>query len=114
MPGKYKYKDPKLARKFEDRVKGRQDIHLKLYPRTHREFRKFLFDMNLSMQEAFEEYVLQLLNGNNYLINMLNKYRVRKENKEAKLLTDTDAQSALDLIEKSDPFSQEENEDEDI
>ena len=73
---------------------------------THSQFRKCLFDHDLSMQEVLELFAKLSGENDERAIDIIKQAKDLKRQKTMKKLTDTETESLYDAISEIDPFSQ--------
>ena len=61
------------------RFQLRKSVHINLAKSTHSELRILLFKKGLSMQEVIEYFSVQLVDGDEYLNNLLNEIEYNKK-----------------------------------
>ena len=81
-----------------------KSVHINLSITTHGEFRAILVKRGLSMQEVFERLASEVVDGNSYLLKMLDDVSAKKKNKELKKFSKTDTESIFDMIERDGPL----------
>lgn len=83
-----------------------KSVHVNLSITTHGEFRAVLVKKGLSMQEVFERLASEVVDGNVYLLKMLDDITVKKRNKELKKFSKVDTESIFDMIERESPLGE--------
>ena len=82
----------------------KKSVHVSMTKAAHAEFRKKLFDLDLSMQEVFEDFVQRILAEQPSVMKMLDEVAENKKMKKSKKFSKEDAESIFDLLENEDPF----------
>jgi hypothetical protein len=82
----------------------RKGIHIALMEDTHAGLRIKLFEKKLSMQETFEELAQLIAAGDPRLMRIIDGIVDRKKNRTVRSLSNTDAQTLLDVIDRESPF----------
>lgn len=78
----------------------RKDIHLSILKPSHLELKVLCMRRNLTIQEIFEEFVSRIITGSPDMIEMLNDLETKKRAKQAHKLTNIDAESLYDIIQR--------------
>jgi len=86
----------------------RKSVHINLTCDTHTAFKIFAFQSGLSMQEIFEELAIQMIEGDNKLLRLIEDLKEKKKNKEISRMSNTDAETIYDVISDLDPFKRKE------
>jgi hypothetical protein len=80
----------------------KKSIHVSLLKETHAGLKIKSFEFGLSMTEMIEEFAQLVIIEDPHMMNILNELVSKKRNREARKLSNTDAESILDMIsEKS-------------
>ena len=88
----------------------KKSIHINLTKSTHAELRILLFKKSLSMQEVFENLAVQIVDGDEYLNNLVDKIEYNKKmRKPVKKVSGTDAESIFEAIKENNPIGDSEN-----
>ena len=66
----------------QDLFRDKKGVHVKLTKDTHAEFRKALFDRNLTMQAAFEEFASLVSQGDKAAVKLLDNLALKVIKKE--------------------------------
>ena len=83
----------------------RKSVHINLAKSTHSELRILLFKKGLSMQEVIEYFSVQLVDGDEYLNNLLDEIEYNKKvAKSTKQTSSVDAESIFDAIKEDNPL----------
>ena len=72
---------------------------------THSNFRKKLFDYNLSMQEVLELFAQLVGENDSRATDIIKEAKDLKRQKTLKKLSDSEVESLYDTISQIDPFS---------
>ena len=72
---------------------------------VHGEFRKKLFDFDLSMQEVLELFARLVSENDERAIDIMKQAKVLKRHKTLQKLTDNEVEDLYDAISQIDPFS---------
>jgi hypothetical protein len=87
------------------RFQLRKSVHINLAKSTHSELRILLFKKGLSMQEVIEYFSVQLVDGDEYLNNILDEIEYNKKVvKSTKQISSVDAESIFDAIKEDNPL----------
>tara|TARA_R100000008_G_scaffold66552_1_gene43580 strand:+ start:35 stop:322 length:288 start_codon:yes stop_codon:yes gene_type:complete len=87
------------------RFQLRKSVHINLSKSTHSELRILLFKKGLSMQEVIEQFAVSLVEGDDYLNNLLEEIEYNKKvNKSKKQVSSIDAESIFDAIKDGNPL----------
>ena len=87
------------------RFQLRKSVHINLAKSTHSELRILLFKKGLSMQEVIEYFSVQLVDGDEYLNNLLNEIEYNKKvAKSTKQISSVYAESIFDAINEDNPL----------
>lgn len=78
----------------------RRGIHVKLLPDTRNAFRVLCLQRGLSMQEVFEELAQRMIMDDPYMLKLLDDLVESKREKVYRQLSQTDAASLYDMIER--------------
>lgn len=98
---KRKYlRNPDLARKYD--FDARKCVHIRLFTETKNELRVLAYRMGMTTQDIFERLTQAVIDEDPYIIEMLNEYRLMKENRED-LFSQTDKDSVFNSIDDN-PF----------
>ena len=90
--------------KAEARVKAllsanrKKSVHISLFSKTHIDFKKFVIDKSLSMQEVFELLATQVAEGNPALLKIIDRYCERKKEKLVQSLEEKYTDNLYDAI----------------
>ena len=82
----------------------RKSVHINLTRETHAALRMMTFKHHLSMQEIFEETARQIIEGQPYMMNLLETLAESKRTKAIEGFSDTDAESIFRAIEGENPL----------
>ncbi len=90
----------------------RKSLHINLTRETHAALRMICFRNRLSMQEVIEELAIQVIEEQPYMLDMLVDLSEKKRKKAVSRIAKSDAESIFKVIEDSNPFASntEENE----
>ena len=80
----------------------KKSIHINLLAETHSAFRIFSFKNQLSMQEIIEEVVSRLVDGDQSLLRIVNKIKIRRNDPQVNKVFSTDRESIYAEFEKDD------------
>ncbi len=83
----------------------RKSLHINLTRETHAALRMICFRHRLSMQEVIEETAIQIIEEQPYMLDMLIELSEKKRKKAVSRLAKSDAESIFKVIEDSNPFS---------
>jgi hypothetical protein len=83
----------------------KKSIHINLTKRTHAEFRKILFEFDLSMQEVFEKFANLAASEDSRAISVLKDAKSDKRIKVLKGIDKLESESLYDAISEIDPFT---------
>jgi hypothetical protein len=83
----------------------KKSIHINLTKRTHAEFRKILFDLDLSMQEVFEKFADLAATEDSRAISVMKEAKSDKRAKVLKGIDKLESESLYDAISEIDPFA---------
>ncbi len=83
---------------------AKKSIHIKLSKDTHSKFRIACFQSGLSMQSVLQEFAERIVAQDPDAIDMIEDLVMRGRKKEINLLSDLDASSIYDTIEKESPL----------
>ena len=86
-------------------LETKKSLHVNLTRETHAALRIVSFQYHLSMQEIFEELACQIVEGQPYMIEVLNEMSDRKKRKASKKMSRTDAESLFRAIEADNPLN---------
>ena len=84
----------------------KKSVHVSMTKSAHSQFRKCLFDHNLSMQEVLELFAQLAGENDDRAIDIIRQAKDMKRQKTMKKLTDNETESLYDAISQIDPFSQ--------
>ena len=82
----------------------KKSVHVSMTKAAHAEFRKKLFDLDLSMQEVFELFANLAGENDERAIDIMKEAKRLKRNKAIKKLSRTDVENLYDAISEVDPF----------
>jgi len=86
----------------------KKSVHINLTKATHAEFRVLLFRKGLSMQEVFENIAVKLVEGDEYLNNLLGEFEYNKKMRPLeKKIGKIDSDSIFEAIEQNNPIGEE-------
>tara|TARA_Y100000310_G_scaffold203479_1_gene203726 strand:- start:11498 stop:11788 length:291 start_codon:yes stop_codon:yes gene_type:complete len=85
----------------------KKTIHFNITRETHSKIRISCFKNRLSMQEVYEELSQRIAAESPEMISMLEDLSQRKRDKIVKKLSETDAESLFNIIERENPLSDE-------
>ena len=83
---------------------NKKSVHFNISKDAHAAFRIACFERSLSMQEAFEEFVQQILSETPHMIRLLDQVAENKKNKAEKKFSKEDVKSIFDMLEEADPL----------
>lgn len=83
----------------------KKSIHVTLNRNTHLEFRKKLFDYELSMQEVFEWFAHLSSMDDDRALNILKEIKTNKRNKTFNTLKGIELENIYDALSQIDPLS---------
>ena len=92
--------------KYKD-FETKKSVHINLTRDTHAAMRVKCFEQGLSMQEVIEEIVTRIIQGDAYMVKLLNSLEYHKRERVTKKLPDTDIKSIMRAIEEFDPHREE-------
>jgi hypothetical protein len=84
----------------------KKSIHVTLNKNTHLEFRKKLFDYELSMQEVFEWFAHLASLEDERALNILKEIKSNKRNKTFNTLKGIELENIYDALSEIDPLSE--------
>jgi len=98
---------PKVDKKILDyhNFQTKKSIHVNLTKNTHLEFRKVLFDYELSMQEVFEWFAHLSSTGDDRAVNILKEIKTNKRNKTIQTLKGIELENIYDALSEIDPLT---------
>lgn len=96
--------DKKSLQKLVD-FETKKSVHVSMTKLTHSQFRKCLFDHDLSMQEVLELFAKLSGENDERAIDIIKQAKDMKRQKTMKKLTETETESLYDAISEIDPFS---------
>ena len=82
----------------------KKSIHVSMSKTAHTEFRKKLFDFDLSMQEVLELFAILAGENDERVIDIMKQARNLKRSKTLQKLTDNEVENLYDTISQIDPF----------
>ena len=83
----------------------RKSVHINLTTGTHKELRMRLLDLGLSMQEVFDQLATRIVEGDEYLNNILEEIKYNKLNKTpTRKVNKADLDSIFEAIKTSNPL----------
>ena len=88
---------------------NRKSVHINLMESVHSELRIIAFKNNLSMQEIISNLVVKLVDKDEYMIEMLQKIKEEKKNKQIRKLTNVESGDIFDHINESSPIKKNTN-----
>ena len=97
-----------MSRSYVD-FETRKSVHINLTRETHAALRMVTFKHHLSMQEIFEEMARQVVDGQPYMLNLLDVLANRKRTKAVEGFSSTDAESIFRAIEGENPLKGQED-----
>lgn len=83
----------------------KKSVHISMTKLVHSEFRKKLFDYDLSMQEVLELFANLAGENDERAIDIIKQAKAQKRQKSLKRLTENEVESLYDAISQVDPFS---------
>ena len=87
----------------------RKSLHINLTRETHAALRMVSFKHHLSMQEIFEEMARQVIEGQPYMMNLLEILAEKKRTLAVEGFSNTDAESIFRAIESDNPLKDQED-----
>ena len=85
----------------------KKTIHFNITREAHSKIRISCFKNRLSMQEVYEEISQRIAAESPEMISLLEDLSQRKRDKIVKKLSETDAESLFNIIERENPLSDE-------
>jgi rRNA maturation endonuclease Nob1 len=82
----------------------KKTIHFNITRETHSKIRIECFKNRLSMQEVYEELSQRIASGSPEMVSLLEDLSQKKRDKIVKKLSETDADSLFNIIEKENPL----------
>jgi len=82
----------------------KKSVHVSMSKSAHSEFRKKLFDFDLSMQEVFELFACLAGEHDDRAIDIMKQARNIKRNKAIKKLSNNEVENLYDAISQIDSF----------
>jgi 23S rRNA maturation-related 3'-5' exoribonuclease YhaM len=86
----------------------KKTIHFNITRESHSRLRIECFQRRLSMQEVFEELTQLIAEESPVLLRILDNLSEKKRSRVIKKLSETDAESLFNIIEKENPLSEQE------
>jgi hypothetical protein len=99
-----KAKTRKVIDRYVD-FETKKSIHINLTKRTHAEFRKILFELDLSMQEVFEKFADLAASEDSRALSVMKEAKSDKRIKVLKGIDKLESESLYDAISEIDPFA---------
>jgi hypothetical protein len=88
----------------------KKSLHINLTKSTHAELRIILFKKCLSMQEVLESLAVKIVDGDEYLNNILDELEYNKKMRiPVKKVNSTDIESIFEAIEDHNPLGESED-----
>ena len=94
----------KVIQKLVD-LETKKSVHISMSKQTHSQFRKILFDHDLSMQEVVELFASLTGENDERAIDIIKQAKHNKRQKILKKLSDNEVENLYDAISEVDPFS---------
>ena len=82
----------------------KKSVHVSMSKTAHSEFRKKLFDFDLSMQEVLELFAILAGENDDRVIDIMKQARDIKRSKVLQKLTNNEVENLYDAISQIDPF----------
>ena len=83
----------------------KKSVHISMTKTTHGDFRKVLFDHDLSMQEVLELFALLVSENDDRAIDIIKEAKHNKRSKVLSRLKESEVEDLYDTISQVDPFS---------
>ena len=83
----------------------RKSLHINLTTSTHTAFKMIAAKYQLSMQELFEEFAVQVVEGNEDFLQIVQKLQERKQDKAGMKFAKTDKESIFEEIQCQNPMN---------
>jgi hypothetical protein len=93
-----------LVKKLAD-FETKKSVHVSMTKDTHAQFRKKLFDFDLSMQEVLELFANLAGENDDRAIDIMKEAKKIKRSKAIKKLSTTEMENVYDAISEIDPFT---------
>lgn len=87
----------------------KKSVHVSMSKLAHSEFRKKLFDFDLSMQEVLELFAILAGENDERVIDIMKQAKSLKRNKALQNLTNNEVENLYDAISQIDPFRGQDN-----
>tara|TARA_Y100000310_G_scaffold336104_1_gene419792 strand:- start:320 stop:577 length:258 start_codon:yes stop_codon:yes gene_type:complete len=84
---------------------SRKSIHINLTTQTHTAFKVVAAKNQLSMQELFEEFARQVIEGDSGMLKIVSDLKNRKTQKLGMKFAPTDKEGIFDTIQHENPMS---------
>lgn len=85
-------------------LETKKSVHISMTKLTHSQFRKRLFDYDLSMQEVLELFASLAGENDSRAIDILKEAKQLKRRRAIKKLTSSEVENLYDAISEIDPF----------
>lgn len=96
-----------MSHNLSDEITQKKSVHIDIPKSTHTNLRiALLKNDDLSMQSVFAEVAERIVLGDPYMMDMLQELNVRRRDKQIHKLSDTDAESLFNILERESPLSQ--------
>ena len=95
-----------MKKKDLSTFESKKSIHFTTTRETHSGLRIMCFQKRLTMQEVFEELAQRIISESSDMMNLMEDLSERKRLGLIKKLSDTDAESLFNIIEKENPLSE--------
>jgi hypothetical protein len=108
MPSEQKQLQRKINKKVLNEYvdfETKKSVHINLKKRTHAEFRKALLDLDLSMQEVFENFARLLILEDKRALSIVKEIKSEKRLQILKNIDNIESDNIYDAISEIDPFS---------
>jgi len=96
-----------MAKKTYIDFETKKTIHFNITRETHSKIRIMCFKNRLSLQEVYEEISQRIASESPEMISFLEDLSQKKRDKIVKKLSETDAESLFNIIEKENPLRDE-------
>ena len=94
----------KVLQKIVD-LQTKKSVHVSMTKNAHTQFRKILFDFDLSMQEVLELFAQLSGEYDERAIDIIKQAKDNKRQKALKKLSENEVEDLYDTISQIDPFS---------
>tara|TARA_R100000152_G_C6575611_1_gene41327 strand:- start:30 stop:314 length:285 start_codon:yes stop_codon:yes gene_type:complete len=93
-----------MSKKTYKDFETKKTVHFNITRESHSKLRIKCFEMRLSMQEVFEEFAQKVAAESPDVISIMEMLSEKKRNRIIEKLSETDAESLYNIIEKENPL----------